>query len=124
MPPVRVTEPFTVVVFGATGDLTARKLVPALLRLHRGGFFDTPFAVVGVGRGEKDDARFRAEIRDTGRTPAEVESKADWDRFTASVFYHRTDFTTAEGYTGLARRTGRDRSRARQPGEPVVLPGR
>ncbi|MBX9584826.1 MAG: glucose-6-phosphate dehydrogenase [Gemmataceae bacterium] len=105
-PPTRVTEPFTVVVFGATGDLTARKLVPALFRLWRGGFFGAPFAVVGVGRRDKDDARFRAELRDAARPPAAVEAGADWDRFAASVLYHRADFTAAEGHRTLAERLG------------------
>jgi glucose-6-phosphate 1-dehydrogenase len=105
-PPVRVAEPFTAVVFGATGDLTARKLVPALFRLSRGGYFVAPFAVVGVGRRDKDDARFRAELGDAVRTLAAVEGGADWDRFAGSVFYHRADFTAADGYAALARRLG------------------
>ncbi|MBX9622600.1 MAG: hypothetical protein K2X82_02185, partial [Gemmataceae bacterium] len=106
MPPVRVTGPFTVVVFGATGDLTARKLLPALFRLWRNGFFAAPFAIVGVGRREKDDDRFRSELRDASRALAGVEAGADWDRFAGSVLYHRADFTAADGYTGLARRLG------------------
>ena len=115
-PPVRVTEPFTAVVFGATGDLTARKLVPALFRLSRGGFFVAPFAVVGVGRRDKDDARFRAELGDAVRTLAGVEGGADWDRFAGSVFYHRADFTAADGYTGLARRLGEIEAGLGSPG--------
>ena len=106
MPPIRVAEPFTMVVFGATGDLTARKLVPALFRLSRGGFFAAPFAVVGVGRRDKDDIRFRAELSDAARALAGVEAGADWDRFAGSVFYHRADFTGADSYAGLARRLG------------------
>ena len=119
MPPVRVTEPFTVVVFGATGDLTARKLVPALFQLHRGGFFAAPFAVVGVGRRDKDDARFRCELRDAARALAgveAVEAGADWEKFAGSVFYHRTDFTTVEGYAGLAQRLGEVEAGRGNPG--------
>lgn len=106
VPPVRMAEPFTVVVFGATGDLTARKLIPALFRLSRGGYFAAPFAVVGVGRRDKDDSRFRAELRQEVRTLAGVEAGADWDRFAGAVFYHRADFTAADAYPGLARRLG------------------
>lgn len=115
-PPVRVAEPFTVVVFGATGDLTARKLVPALFRLSRGGFFAAPFAVVGVGRRDKDDERFRAELRAAALALAGVEVGAEWDRFAASVFYHRADFTAADGYAGLARRLGEVESGRGSPG--------
>ncbi len=106
LPPVRVTAPFMAVVFGATGDLTARKLVPALFRLWKSGFFTAPFAVLGVGRRDKDDARFRAELRDAAHSLAGVEVAADWDRFAGSVYYHRADFTAAEGYSDLARRLG------------------
>ena len=116
MSPIRVTEPFTVVVFGATGDLTARKLVPALFRLWRGGFLGAPFAVVGVGRRDKDDSRFRAELQDTVRSQAGAEAGADWDRFAASLLYHRADFTAADGYAGLARRLGEVEAGLGNPG--------
>ena len=55
-PPVRVTEPFTAIACGATGDLTARKLVPTPFRLWRGGFFGArvPGGVAGaVTRGDR-----------------------------------------------------------------------
>jgi glucose-6-phosphate 1-dehydrogenase len=116
VPLVRVTEPFTAVVFGATGDLTARKLVPALFRLSRGGFFGAPFAVVGVGRRDKDDGRFRAELRDAVRALAGVEAGADWDRFAGSVFYHRADFTATDAYAGLIRRLREIESGRGNPG--------
>src|SRR5579885_1985627 len=49
-PRVRVTEPFALVIFGATGDLAARKLLPALFSLWHDHFFAAPFAIIGVGR--------------------------------------------------------------------------
>ncbi len=116
LPPVRVTAPFTAVVFGATGDLTARKLVPALFRLWKGGFFTAPFAVLGVGRRDKDDARFRADLRDAAHSLAGVEVAADWDRFAGSVYYHRADFSAAEGYADLARRLGEVEAGSGNPG--------
>lgn len=113
---VRVVEPFTVVVFGGTGDLTARKLIPALFRLWSGEFFGAPFAVVGVGRREKDDARFRAELRDQARSLTGVEAGDDWDRFAASLFYHRADFTVGESYAGLTERLLEIEARTGNPG--------
>lgn len=104
VPPVRVSEPFTIVVFGATGDLTARKLIPALFRLWRGGFFAAPFTLVGVGRRDKNDDGFRAELRDAALALAGVDAGPDWDRFARSLVYHRADFTATDGYAGLARR--------------------
>jgi glucose-6-phosphate 1-dehydrogenase len=116
MPPVRVGEPFTVVVFGATGDLTARKILPALFRLWRGEFFEMPFCILGVGRRDKDDGRFRAELRDAARALAGVEAGAEWDRFAGSVFYHRADFTVGESYAGLARRLAEIEATRGNPG--------
>ncbi len=106
VPPVRVSEPFTIVVFGATGDLTARKLIPALFRLWRGGFFAAPFTVVGVGRRDKNDDGFRGELRDAALALVGVDAGPDWDRFAGSLVYHRADFTAADGYAGLGRRLG------------------
>ncbi|MBA4190954.1 MAG: glucose-6-phosphate dehydrogenase [Planctomycetaceae bacterium] len=104
--PVRVAEPFALVIFGATGDLTGSKLLPALFRLWRGNYFAEPFAIVGVGRRDKNDAQFRNELRaateahDSGQ-PAADES---WARFAASIFYHRADFNRAESYPPLTDR--------------------
>ena len=105
-PQVRVGEPFTLVIFGATGALTSSKLLPALFRLWQGNYFTSPFAIVGVGRREKTDDQFRNELRgaaaaqERGR-PAAVES---WERFAASLYYHRADFNKAENYPPLAER--------------------
>ena len=50
------------VIFGASGDLTSRKLVPALTRNHRDGAFTTPIQVVGVSRSEKTSEQWREEL--------------------------------------------------------------
>src|SRR5437762_1133961 len=63
IPGVRLPEPFTLVIFGATGDLAARKLLPALHSLWRGGFLPGELAVVGVGRRDKTDDGFREDVR-------------------------------------------------------------
>ena len=106
-PPVtRIKEAFALVIFGATGDLTANKLMPALFRLWQDGFLGCPFVIVGVGRRDKDDARFRAELRavvkkHTGTRPAGDDA---WDQFATRLFYHRADITLSEGYLTLAER--------------------
>jgi glucose-6-phosphate 1-dehydrogenase len=102
LPRLRVTEPVTVVVFGATGDLTGRKLVPALFRLWSRNYFDARFAVVGVGRRDKNDSSFRSELRAAFNPPSEL--AADWDEFAGSVHYHRADFTRDDAYSDLALR--------------------
>ena len=56
-----VEDPFALVIFGATGALTASKLLPALFRLWRDQFLPRPFAVIGLGRRDKDDDKFRED---------------------------------------------------------------
>src|SRR5438874_10328824 len=63
VPGVQPPEPFTLVIFGATGDLAARKLLPALSGLWHGRLLPDRFAVVGVGRRDKNDEAFRADVR-------------------------------------------------------------
>ena len=103
---VRVEEPFTLVIFGATGALTSSKLLPALYRLWQENYFAAPFAIVGVGRREKNDAHFRNQLREAvvsrdRELPADSES---WVRFAASLYYHRADFNQAESYPALTER--------------------
>jgi glucose-6-phosphate 1-dehydrogenase len=101
--PPRLQEPATVVIFGATGDLAGRKLIPALFNLWRGRYFAAPVAIVAIGRRPKDDAQFRAEMRNHV-TPSAAE---EWQRFAALLSYDRMDFTRPDDYRGLAERLGR-----------------
>ena len=55
-------DPCILAIFGATGDLTRRKLLPALLNLSHGGLLPTQLGIVGLGREPLDDATFRARI--------------------------------------------------------------
>jgi glucose-6-phosphate 1-dehydrogenase len=104
IPAVQPPEPFTLVIFGATGDLASRKLWPALFNLWRGQFLPSDFAIVGVGRRDKDDESFRKDVKTALATFQEDSPAAGWDGFVANVFYHRADFTATEGLQGLARR--------------------
>ena len=105
-PPIKVREPFTLVIFGATGALTSSKLLPALFRLWQGNYFPTPFAIVGVGRREKNDDQFSDDMRKASEAPDRGPPAAgeSWERFAASLFYHRADFNRAESYPPLAER--------------------
>jgi glucose-6-phosphate 1-dehydrogenase len=63
-PHVCAQDPFTLVIFGASGDLARRKLLPALAQLERGGYLPTKFAVVGFSRSELSDDAYRTAMRD------------------------------------------------------------
>ncbi len=60
----RTADPCVMVIFGATGDLTKRKLFPALYNLAKEGFLPENFAIVGVGRQELETKDFRKKIID------------------------------------------------------------
>jgi glucose-6-phosphate 1-dehydrogenase len=98
-------DPCALVIFGATGDLTHRKLIPALYNLAAEGDLPAGLAVVGFARRDKTDESFRAELeasaRKHSRTPVNDEL---WGNFARSIFYHRSEFGDAAGYRELARR--------------------
>ena len=98
-------EPCTVVIFGATGDLTHRKLVPALYNLAVDGALPPAVSVVGFARRDKSDEVFRKEIEEAARKFSR--QKIDdglWENFASSIFYHRSEFDKLEGYESLAKR--------------------
>jgi len=66
MPPTenQPAERCVMVIFGATGDLTKRKLLPALYNLARQGYLPEDFAILGVGRKEMSDEEFRRKVGD------------------------------------------------------------
>src|SRR3989442_15736719 len=88
----RMPDPFTLVMFGATGDLAARKLFPAVFALARGQFLPAHFIVVGVGRRGKDDAAFREEGRRALAAGPGAAPRGEGDVFLGRVFYHPADF--------------------------------
>src|ERR1700733_7908241 len=59
----KAVEPCSIVIFGASGDLTARKLIPALYHLHKDKQMPADFRVIGFARRDKTDDSFRAELR-------------------------------------------------------------
>ncbi|KPK45990.1 MAG: glucose-6-phosphate dehydrogenase [Planctomycetes bacterium SM23_25] len=101
---VKVPEPFTLVIFGASGDLTRRKLVPAVYDLWCDGLLPPEFAVVGYARSAKTDQEFRADLR-TG-----VEEFSRADATDDVLFYLATPpgsfpaVIASLGESGLARR--------------------
>jgi glucose-6-phosphate 1-dehydrogenase len=101
---MQVREPFALVIFGATGDLTSRKLLPALFSLWHDRYFPSAFVIAGIGRRDKTTEQFRNELRGTAEAHLRAHPSAGetWDRFAPHVFYERTDFTRADDYRRLA----------------------
>ncbi len=81
--------PFALTIFGASGDLTKRKLVPALWSLFQGRVLPEPFVVIGVARSEMSHDDFRRRMREAVAEFARVQPPAShvWDRFASSLYY-------------------------------------
>ena len=100
-----VPQPCTVVIFGATGDLTHRKLIPALYNLAADGELPPAVTIVGFARREKGDDEFRHEMEEATRKFSRQNVHDDiWQTFGQSIFYHQSEFADEEGYKRLAQR--------------------
>ena len=95
----------SIVIFGASGDLTARKLIPAFYQLHKQKQMPPDFRLVGLARREKTDAGWREELRQAleefSRTKP-VDDKV-WQDFSQHICYCRGDITENEAYPKLER---------------------
>jgi glucose-6-phosphate 1-dehydrogenase len=111
----RIPEPTVVVIFGASGDLTKKKLLPALFHLEQSGLLPEAFAVVGVARRPLQD-EFPKDMREGILQFGGVkEGDKAVDRFIEKVVYHQMDFDDHDGYTALNELLGKiDRERGTQ----------
>src|SRR5690606_10466975 len=101
----RTPEPCVMVIFGVTGDLTARKLMPSLYDLAIGHPLPEGFSIIGVSHRDWSDETFRSEMRAAvekgARTPVTDEG---WKLFSQGLFYVKGDFDGEETYTRLKQR--------------------
>ena len=99
----KVAPPCTIVIFGASGDLTRRKLVPALFRLTQERLIPAEFAIIGVARQPFDDDGFRAQMREAVVKHGDEDKISDevWQSFAASLHYRTCDFRDSTSYEGL-----------------------
>ena len=95
-------EPCTVVIFGATGDLTNRKLIPALYNVAASGDLPPQFKVVGFARRDKTDEIFRGELEAGNRKNSRQGHNDElWESFSQTIHYHRSEFEDPAGYISL-----------------------
>ncbi|HYH92302.1 MAG TPA: glucose-6-phosphate dehydrogenase [Candidatus Saccharimonadales bacterium] len=102
----RVPDPSVLVLFGATGDLAHRKVMPAMYHLWRTNLLPHEFVLLAVGRREYDDDGFRAEIRTSLEQFSRILplDEPAWRSFSERIRYHRLDFADATGFDSLATR--------------------
>ena len=98
------TAPTIVVIFGGTGDLAKRKLIPAFYNLFLDGYMPDKFAIIGLGRTPLDDEDYRSRLRE-GLNKFSRRGKAEdglWKNFSASVSYCKSDINNEASYKELA----------------------
>ncbi|MCR9245191.1 MAG: glucose-6-phosphate dehydrogenase [bacterium] len=100
----RTAQPCALVIFGATGDLTKRKLVPSLMGLAKDGLLPASFAVVGFARRPWSDEHFRNEMLEGVGSFGRSDTRASFEALSDSFSYHQSDFSDAAGYERLAER--------------------
>jgi glucose-6-phosphate 1-dehydrogenase len=102
----RVPDPAVVALFGATGDLAHRKVVPALYQLWRTNLLPHEFMLLAIGRRPYDEETFRAEIRGALEKYSRVLplDEEAWKAFSHRIAYQRCDFDDPKGFDVLAKR--------------------
>ena len=101
-------EPLTLVIFGASGDLTHRKLIPAIFQLWCQGLVRESSSIIGFARSDKTDETFRRELRGPTHDYLTCRSRPvnddSWSRFSSRIFYHRGSYENASDFAALRER--------------------
>jgi glucose-6-phosphate 1-dehydrogenase len=100
----RTAEPCTVIIFGATGDLTKRKLVPALYRLVQERLVPGEFAIVGAARTEMSHDDFRAKMKEAVQQFSEAKHVDEdvWASFAQGLYYSPVNIDNPDDYKRLS----------------------
>src|SRR5579862_9047585 len=98
------SEPCTVVLFGASGDLAKRKVIPAMFDLARHNALGSSYVIVGFARTPMNDESFRSSVGEAAKTMSEVGpiDPKKWEQFASNLHYHSGEYGRAEDFTKLA----------------------
>jgi glucose-6-phosphate 1-dehydrogenase len=112
-----VVEPVTVILFGASGDLAKRKVIPAMYDLAIHKALGSRYAIVGFSRTAMTDESFRSTIGDAAKTISEVGpiDPTQWNEFAGNLYYSQGDYGKPESFAALAKRL-KELSEAKQLG--------
>lgn len=99
-------SPCAFVLFGSTGDLTRRKIMPALYSLAQQNLLPSSFAIIAFARRDKDDNSYRDDVKSAilEFSPSLKPEGVVWDNFSKSIYYLRANLDDAEGYRLLCDR--------------------
>src|SRR4030067_615075 len=101
----KIPNPATIVIFGASGDLTERKLIPSLFRLDCDGLLPEKLGVVCVAGTKMDSEVFRKKLaeRFEFHSRHSKDQICKWSEFEKKLIYHRADYDNLEDYKALNR---------------------
>ena len=104
---LRRAGPCVIVIFGASGDLTRRKLMPSLFHLMRDGLLDDDFAIIGVDRAPQTDDQFRDAIRaalDEFARGGHTVDEAAWKKFCGLLYHVQGELHERSTYEAIGKR--------------------
>src|SRR3972149_535944 len=97
--------PISIIIFGASGDLTQRKLIPSLFNLCRKGRLSTNFNIVGFGGTAFTDEEFRAHLMDGAKQFSNFKFiEQEWAEFAPRLHYQQGKYAEGAGLDTLAER--------------------
>src|SRR3954464_9402882 len=94
------SQPTIFFIFGGTGDLTSRKLLPALYNLYLDGWMPQHFAIIGMGRTKQTDEQFRELLLDDIKKFSRngISDQAKWDVFCKNIFFQVSEVSEDKTY--------------------------
>ena len=117
------SEPCTVVLFGASGDLAKRKVIPAMFDLASHSSLGPRYAIVGFARTPMNDESFRASLGEAAKSMSEVGpiDPKKWEEFASNLHYQPGEYGKAEDFANLAKRLKELEVRKKAGRQPAVL---
>jgi glucose-6-phosphate 1-dehydrogenase len=102
---LEIPGPFLLLIFGASGDLSRKKLFPALYRLDRDGLLPVNFCILGTSRTVMDDNAFRTMVQEAVEKAFGHDfDNTAWEKFSARLYYHAGEYDSPQSYTALKER--------------------
>src|SRR5258708_13995312 len=101
-----VCDPCAIVLFGASGDLAKRKVIPAMFGLAAHNSLGSPYGTIGFARPHMDDESFRSVTAEAAKTMSDIGpvDPDKWNDFSSNLFYTSGDYSDQQAYAQLAKR--------------------
>jgi glucose-6-phosphate 1-dehydrogenase len=113
--PIQPAPPATIILFGATGDLAHRLLMPSLINMTQGGLVADDLRIIGIGRSDDDDKsiresfeKFAAKAHGEGKVEADTAHDVAWASLRERIFYVKDDITDPSMFDRLKTRLDKD----------------